>query len=130
MTLRRCIPLLFTLASLAAAQVGTGVVTGRVSDATTAVIPDARVTVTNEETGSLSTALTNHDGIYRVAALIPGTYRIDVTAPGFDPAIRKNLTLALAQTLEADFALRVEKQNSAVQVIEDAPALETANSSL
>src|SRR5207245_1454675 len=115
---------------LASAQVGTGSITGKILDASTAAIPNVRVTVTNEDTGSTAILLTNNEGIYRATALIPGTYRIEAVNPGFENAIRKNAVLQVAQTLEADFVLQVGQQNNAIQVIEDAPALETQNSSL
>src|SRR5450631_1988695 len=56
---------------------------GTVTDKTGAVVKGAKVTVTNQATGVTNTAETSGSGFYRVAALIPGQYAVDVESGGF-----------------------------------------------
>ena len=126
----RSIPLFFAATALALAQVGTGIITGKIVDSTGAAMPNVRVEVTNQESGSATVVTTNGDGIYRVAALLPGTYRIAAAIEGFESAIRKNAVLEVAQTLQADFTLQLGGQKQAIEVTEELPPLDTQNSSL
>lgn len=63
-------------ATLAFAQGGSSTISGRVTDPSEAVIAGAAVKVVNEESGIAASALTNEAGLYRVTALVPGSYRI------------------------------------------------------
>src|SRR2546428_9990410 len=60
-----------------------GTLTGTVTDSTGAVVPGAVITVTNLSKGTATSATTNEAGIYRVAALTPGSYRLEAQAPSF-----------------------------------------------
>ena len=78
----------FLLASLltafpAMAQIGTSTMTGRVTDATGAVVPGATVTVVQPSTNFTFNTTTNEDGLYRVLSLNSGMYRVSVEASGF-----------------------------------------------
>src|ERR1700687_4604602 len=81
------------LVHVSLAQVGTSTLTGRVVDATSAAIPNARVNVVNQESGAAASIAADNEGIYRAATLIPGTYSVEVRAPGFDPVVRKNVVI-------------------------------------
>jgi hypothetical protein len=115
---------------LSLAQVGTSTLTGRVSDATNAAIPNAQVKVVNRDSGSAVSVSANNQGIYRAATLIPGTYSVEVRASGFDPVVRKNVVIQVAQTLAADFTLQVGAQSQTMEVTGDLPALDSQTSSL
>jgi hypothetical protein len=122
--------ILILLATPLFGQVGAGMLTGKIVDATNAAIPGAEVKVINEASGSTLALRSNGDGIYRASALLPGTYRIEVRAAGFDALARTNVVVEVAQTLAVDFALQVGQQNLAVEVSEAPPAIETQTSSL
>ena len=68
--------------SVAAAQVLYGSLTGTVTDATNAAIPNAAVTATNVATGEARTVITNGNGEYLVRDLDPGPYSISVKPMG------------------------------------------------
>jgi len=112
------------------AQVGTSTLTGRISDPTGAAIPDVEVKVINQESGVSLTLQTNADGLYRAPALVPGSYRVEARATGFEVAIRKDLVIEVAQTLAADFTLQIGQQNLTVEVSADVPAIDTQSSSI
>lgn len=122
--------MLSLLAAPLVAQVGTSTLTGRIVDATGAAIPGVKVRVVNEESGSVQSVLSNNEGIYRAPALLPGNYRVEIQAPGFDPQVRRNIVIAVAQTLAVDFTLAVGQQNLTVEVAGDLPPIDTQTSSI
>ena len=67
----------------AQATVATGSISGTVSDPTGAAVVGASVVITNTGSGSANTVVTNNFGYYNSGLLLPGTYRITVTAKGF-----------------------------------------------
>jgi hypothetical protein len=67
---------------------GLGVISGIVADSSGAVIPGAKITVTNMATGVLQDTVTNATGYYEVDALIPGKYRVLVVVRGFKDLLR------------------------------------------
>jgi len=68
------------------AQADLGSVTGVVTDASGAVIPSAKVAITNPDTGAVRVAQTNGQGEFAITQLLPATYTLTVTAQGFAPA--------------------------------------------
>src|SRR5690348_8407994 len=111
-------------------QVGTSMLTGRIEDATGAALPEVEVRVTNEASGSTVRIRTNGEGIYRAPALLPGSYQVEVSLAGFEPRVRRNLVLEVAQTLAADFVLQIGQQTQAIEVTGDMPPIDTQSSSI
>jgi hypothetical protein len=83
---------LFILA-LAASSFGQAgffaVVTGTVTDSSSAVIPGVTIKATATETGVVSTTISNESGSYNFANLLPGKYTLTASLPGFQT---KNIT--------------------------------------
>src|SRR6266481_9553093 len=84
-----------------AAQTGLGVVRGTVQDASKAVIPGAKVTLTNTATGVGRDSVTNADGIYYFGAVSIGPYTLLVESQGFKKW-EGTLTVQAGQTLVID----------------------------
>ena len=63
-----------------------GDITGTVTDASGAALPNAQVTVTSLEKGQSKVVNTDKVGDFRVPLLPPGNYEIKVSATGFQPA--------------------------------------------
>jgi len=61
----------------------TATVTGTIQDSSGAVVPGATIKATNTGTNLTQSLPSGADGIYRFAALPPGTYRLEVVASGF-----------------------------------------------
>jgi len=57
---------------------------GRVLSISGATIPNAHVTVKNGASGEAKFVVSNADGSYKVAGLLPGTYEVSAVAPGFN----------------------------------------------
>src|SRR6266508_5301491 len=86
--------------SRAFAQGEQATITGIVTDESGAVIPNARVTVTNIETKVTREAQTNGEGQYRVPYLSPGKYQVTVESQGFSRTqVDVSLTLGLTATV-------------------------------
>ena len=103
-----------------AAQTGLGVVRGTVQDASKAVIPGAKVVLTNTATGVGRDSVTNADGIYYFGAVSIGPYTLLVESQGFKKW-EGTLTVQAGQTLVIDPALDVGSLESAVEVTGVAP---------
>jgi tRNA(Ile)-lysidine synthetase-like protein len=99
------------------AQSGTSVIAGLVKDVTGAPIPAATITVTNEDTGVASEIVSNAEGFYRTSPLPPGIYRLEVGFSGFQPFMRRAITLEVAQSLALDVTLEVAGQEETVDVV-------------
>ena len=108
--------------SRAAAQsTYTSQLTGVVSDSLGAVIPGARVTLTDEETNIPANNVTNGSGIYLFTGIRPGAYTIRVEAPGLAPKERQALKLAVSQSATLDFTLKPQGTVESVTVTDQAP---------
>src|SRR5205085_9736028 len=70
------------LPSLMAQTGGTGALTGTVTDASGAVVPNATVTAISSDTGQSRAATTGADGTYSFNLLPPGNYRLRFEATG------------------------------------------------
>src|SRR5437764_14978326 len=75
--------LLFALLSTTSAQVSTSRIEGTVIDKTNAVVADATVTVTNEETGVSYETKSSSSGTWNIPSLTPGRYTVAVSHSGF-----------------------------------------------
>jgi len=124
--MKRIITLLCLSALIAMAQIGTSTITGRVTDAAGATVPNVTVRVIQKSTNFTNTATTNTDGIYRVLSLQPGEYRVSFEAAGFKKGVNDEVTLRTGDTLAIDMAMQVGQLTESVEVTGSAQALETA----
>jgi len=103
---------------------------GVVSDATGAVLPNAKVTITEAGTNLSQSVTTDHSGGYILRGLRPSTYLVKVTAAGFQAVEQKDVVLAVGQETSLNFALHPAGTSTVVQVTEAAPLLDTDTSAL
>jgi hypothetical protein len=115
---------------LAAQSTYTSQLTGVVSDSSGAVIPGAKVTLTDEGTNIAANNVTNGNGIYLFTNVRPGTYTIKVEAANLGAQERKGLTLAVSQSATLNFTLTPQAAAESVTVTDQAPLLDTGNASL
>lgn len=116
--------------SYLSAQVATGRITGRVTDATGAVITGASVTITNDSTGVPQTVRSGATGDYIFEAVNPGSYTLTAEAPGFKQFISKDIQAHIQDNLTIDVKLAVGAVGQQVTVSEGAPLLQTADASV
>ena len=105
----------------------TSAIIGQVTDATGAVVPDATVTITNQETGLKRTAKTDSGGRLNFPQLKPDTYTVKVEAEGFEPQQADNVFSGLGQKQTINFTLRVAQSKETVEVDAEAPIINPSN---
>jgi len=112
--------LLVGLLSLTAvAQTSKGFVIGTVVDQNGAGITGASIKITNTETGVTRTTTSQDNGSFRLDAVDPGTYTVDISATGFKSATRPNVLVSAAQTADVSSALEVGSASEVVTVSAD-----------
>jgi len=109
----------------------TSAIVGQVTDSTSAAIPGAGVTITNQETGLRRSAKTDTAGRFSFPQLVPGTYSVRVEAEGFDVQQNDSVVSALGQRQTVSFVLKVAATKQVIEVTGEAPLLnpENANTS-
>ncbi len=113
------------------AQLTTGTIVGSVTDPSGAIIPSARLTITNLDTGISRSVQTNGDGMYTATNLRPGHYTVKASMQGFQSQTKAGLILAVDQKLEVDFTLKPGVQTQKVTIVgRSAQLVQTATSSL
>jgi Carboxypeptidase regulatory-like domain len=108
--------------TLYAQSVTSGDIAGAVTDATGAVVPNAKIVVTNSDTGFTQTLTSGSDGSYHAPLLKPGVYKLTVTANGFETS-SNILTVAVGQIAPGDIHLLVGSNNVTVEVSSDTVSL-------
>src|SRR5690348_14308759 len=104
---RSALTVIAFLSFTASAQINTATVSGVVTDATHAVVPDAQVRITSEGMGVVKNTLSNVDGHYSFTFLLPGTYNLSVQAKGFGTFERKAVSVQAAEVVSIDCELEV-----------------------
>jgi len=105
------------------AQVEVGRVTGTVTDQSGAVVNGAKITLTNNDTGVTSTAVTA-DGIYAFPAVLPGTYTLRIESTGFSTHVTENVVVHVQQVDTVDAKLTPGKVTEQVVVNTTTPLLQ------
>src|SRR5512143_3443101 len=108
----------------------TGILSGRVMDATEAAVPGATVTVKSLETGATRTATTDERGAYRIVSLPVGPQEVRAEKTGFKAAVRLGINLAVAQEAVANLKLEVGTVSEEVTVIAETPLVNTTTASI
>ena len=108
-----------------AQNAGAGTITGMVTDSSQAIVPNAKVTVTNTDTGVTHEFQSNGAGIYTAPFLLPGHYKVTATAANFGTVTVSDLVLFVGQTLTANAALSVQAANQTVEVSASNQILDT-----
>ena len=108
--------LVLSFTSLTFSQGGAnGTIVGTVTDSSGAVVANAKVDVTNTATGVVVHTETSSTGDYTVPYLNPASYKVSVTAPGFQKAESTAFTLVVGQQARVNITLKL---GSAVETIE------------
>ncbi len=123
--------LLTALLAAASLQAQTsGTIVGRVTDASGAGVPSAKIELTNQNTGIKSATTGSAQGDYVLPRVDPGTYRMSVSAPGFKTLVRNDIPILVNQTAREDVALTIGDVASSVQVEAEVPVVQSETSSI
>ena len=123
-----CLFVVFVLACapIAAAQTYQGALRGAIRDAQ-GVIPGAEVTLINQDTNAQRSAMTNEVGEYAFSSVLPGTYTVRVSLPGFKTEERNGFRIGTQQSAVLDFMLEVGEISEQITVTGEAPLVERAS---
>jgi hypothetical protein len=117
------------LSGRAEGQVGSSQIIGLILDVNGAVVPGATVTAVRVDTGASRHALSSDAGLYTIAGLAPGTYRVEVDLFGFRPVRHQGVRIETGQTVRQNVELLLGRVNETITVTTDAP-LQRATASL
>jgi hypothetical protein len=123
-----CLALLICLglgaAGLYAQSTNSGDIRGTVTDASGAVIPGAKVTVLNVDTGVSKDFVTDSAGLFDTSSIVTGNYKLTFTMNGFEQLVRGPITLQVGYTT-VNGQLSVGSVNQKVVVNTNVPLLTT-----
>src|SRR5277367_853817 len=109
--------------------VGTGSIVGNVTDPSAAVISGAKVAITNVSTGHVTSLTTNSSGAYTSGALLPGDYKVQVSARGFSQQ-ETRVTVLVGNTATANARLQIGQESQVVDVEGSAVRVNTEQASV
>lgn len=109
----------------ASGQAVTGSVLGTVTDASGAVVVNAKVTLTEVNTSVARSADTNASGNYTFPDIPEGSYSLTVEAAGFEKEIRQNIAVAINTSARVDVQLQPGNISQSIEVTAAPPALQT-----
>ena len=115
---------LFAVAALAQSTTN-GAIGGTVTDPTKAVIPNAKVTVTNEGTKDTKTGMADSFGAFRIVALNPGTYTVKVDSASFAPYTAQHVVVEVGRITTLEVSLSATGSKETVEVTGEAPTVNT-----
>lgn len=113
-----------------AAQVTTAAILGTVTDSSGAIVPNAKVTVTNTATRQVRTAQSDSAGEFVFNSLQPGPYNVVAESPGFKLNEQSGLVLVAGDRVRANAQMQIGQQTETVQVTAQATGLQTDSSTL
>jgi|CZKL01.1.fsa_nt_gi hypothetical protein len=113
------------LAFSASAQVEQGRVVGQITDPQGSVVSGASVKLTNTGTNIVQTAETEGNGNYNITPVSAGTYRLSVSASGFETTTISGIEVQVGQIVREDLKMKLGSTSTTVEVTTSAPLLNT-----
>jgi hypothetical protein len=118
------------LAVSASAQFDTGTIAGSVTDASGAVVPHAKVTITNVGTAQQTTLQTDAGGSFVASGLPFGTYVVSAGASGFQETKSQQIVLNVGAAVHVNVALAVAGSAQNVEVTGTTTTVDTESASV
>jgi hypothetical protein len=104
---------------------------GTVSDTSGGLVPEAKVTLTNTETGRTQEVTTSAEGFYRISGLAPGKYKLTTEKAGYKKSVLENVGVSAEAVQGIDIALEPGEISASVTVTQEtAQTLETENANV
>src|SRR5262249_55651121 len=105
-----------------------GSISGTVTDATGAVVPNAKITITDAGRGVSYSTATNESGNYAQTHLIAGYYEVRAEAAGFETSVQRNVKVEVDAVTQVNARLTVGSVGETVSVTGEVPLLKTERS--
>ncbi|HJT90082.1 MAG TPA: TonB-dependent receptor [Bryobacteraceae bacterium] len=119
--------LLFSAVAVWGQETAGGTLSGKVTSAVGAAVPNAAVTVTNVNTNASQKVLTGPDGSFTITGLPSGTYRVDVETAGFKRTSQQNVELTTTGPATVNVTLEPGNVNESVEIKGNSPATQDFN---
>jgi hypothetical protein len=118
--------IVFTHSSVSAQTPNTSSLVITIVDPNEAVIPGAKVSVSNEANGTSRETMSNGDGIATIAGLVlTGKYSVKVTMTGFQTAVRNDIELRAGETTNFSVRLSAGHEYEVVTIYGSADGIRT-----
>jgi hypothetical protein len=117
--------LVMMAASSASAQINTGQISGRATDASGAVLPGVVVTLTGPTLLEPQTAITAETGTFQFVGLQPGTYTVRYELSGFKSVLRETVPVSVGSNTTANAQFEVSALEETVTVSGESPVVDT-----
>jgi hypothetical protein len=98
---------LLLCAGLLTAQQNTAKIFGTVQLEDGSLVPGVTVEATSPKLVGRTTSITDENGVFRLANLAPGAYKLVFTLQGFQTVVRENVQLAMEQTLSVKITMKL-----------------------
>jgi Carboxypeptidase regulatory-like domain len=121
---------IFCFSAMLFSQTQQGRIVGRVTDSSGAIVPGAKVTITETGTGLSRELQTNAAGDYFAPNLNPGLYSIVIELSGFQKMQRNNIRLEVATNLQIDFSLKPGAVSESIEVTGEQTLVDTVTDTL
>jgi hypothetical protein len=122
--------LLLSSLNRASAQAAGGTLSGIVEDTTGSLIPRAQIIIRDISTGITRTVSTDAEGFYTASNLLPGTYQVTISAPGFKTETRSGVKITVGAQLVVKFSMTVGQVTDSIRVTTETPSVQLASSAL
>src|SRR5215510_7952873 len=116
---------MLSICSTVFGQAVNGSLLGTITDSNGAVLPGAKVTITEVNTNLSRSAVTNESGNYVFGNLDRGVYRVEVVLAGFKKAVRDNVDVLVNTDTRVDMRLEAGDIAESLEVIATSPMLQT-----
>jgi hypothetical protein len=110
------------------AQANTATLSGTILDSTGAILPNAQISIKNDQTGAERAVVSNASGLYSAPSLPPGKYTVHVSAHGFGVQIRRGITLDVGSAQLLNISMGVGIVSQEVTVSDVAATVDTTSS--
>ncbi|MFZ0747132.1 MAG: TonB-dependent receptor [Terracidiphilus sp.] len=118
------LPLFVVLACVGAFAQANSDVTGIVTDQTGAVVPDAKIVLTDPATGIVKSTISSGTGLYDISGLNAANYNMKVSAKGFQTYVQNGVVVDISRSFRVDVKLTVGAEAQTVTVEADALAVQ------
>lgn len=126
--IRACFVLFITSAALCFGQAGRGGISGLVTDRTGGLIPGATIEATHTSTGVALETRSTSAGLYSFTNLVPGTYRVRASQPGFQTVVRESIPVEVDNIIEVNLEMPTGDLQQSITVSAE-PVLTNATNS-
>ncbi len=120
----------FSSAAAMGQAISTGTIQGVVMDPTGASVAGATVTLTNTDTSTSRTGVTNESGRYVFANIPPAKYDVSISKTGFRVGKFPGQELTVGATLTLDLKLEIGSATEIVEVFAASATMETATATV